>query len=1230
MFRAECSGCKNQNITVYILRKALPKETKDKEAVGILKNLTLVATLGNQVINTARFHEFYFEPKASQFFLVFLSAGSCTRIQDIRLSYFICDNNISSGVKLSRTVAPVNGSQRVNVSCPVNTLNPGNEEAYGLCSSKGIWEIKSPCMCKKGYTLNTNAEGCIECPINTYKDTVGNGKCTPCPRNSGRNLNGQVQCVCYDSFYRFQGENHIYPCYNCKAACMSQETPIYRVPPPVKDVKFIDKTETSITLQWTPPPGQGVMYDIKCNKCPSGSDSGPCVVPCGRLVMFKPSQNNLTRTSVTIQGLDQDTEYEFVIYSKNMNSLRINRTNWKSAMKKIKTEGMSKSGGLPAAVIIVVPVVVTILMINIIIIFVICLFKRRKTSELYIHVYLDRLNNMSLEIDISLLYVDPITYDNPERALSEFAKQLDRNLIKFGDIVGGGEFGDVYKGEMKLPEQPATKVAIKTLKPRASHKNRTDFLIEASVMGQFKNLNVITLEGVVTKSTPSLIVTEFMENGSLDKYLKENDGMLNPLQLLGMARGVASGMEGIGSLLFSFKDLAARNVLVNDNLACKVADFGLSRDLDNSEDSEYESQGGKIAVRWTAPEAITDLKFSTASDIWSYGIVLWEIMSFAERPYRNWRNGEVLKVRIASDVNCFAICPKTVHELMKECWMTDGTKRPPFKEIVRIIDVWIKYPEKLNEDYINVRRIEPLDNSTFTSVNNCLINIHGQHTLSTCRDVIIRNPSLRGSHEILRRVFSPKPVGEVTENLSDHAALVVSWEDQMRLDREAAGPFMRDVNLLRALLLHIIIVKGRHVQCQKFLKEIILTIHEIFKTGSLKSDVIVLSRHGILVVSEWCTECPVNTYKDTVGNGKCTPCPRNSTRNLKGQVQCVCYDGFYRFQGENHTYPCYGVPSPVREIKFIDKTETSITLQWTPPSDQGVMYDIKCNKCPSGSDSGPCVVPCGRLVMFKPSQNNLTQTTLTIQGLDQDTEYQFVIYSKNMNSLRINRTNWKSAMKRIKTEEMSKSSGLPAAVVIVVPVVGIILMIIILILVICLFKRRKIRQYRASQRLRGGVIPLMPGVKNYIDPTTYDNPERAVSEFAKELDRNLIQFEAIIGGGEFGNVYKGEMNAHSGQPPTKVAIKTLKAGASSKDRTDFLIEASVMGQFKNLNVITLEGVVTKSAPLLIVTEFMENGSLDRYLKENDGVLKAPQLLGMARGVASGMEYLAGMHFVHRV
>ena len=113
----------------------------------------------------------------------------------------------------------------------------------------------------------------------------------------------------------------------------------------MKDVKFIDKTENSITLLWNKPKttgttSQNVHYDIKCNKCPSRSTSAPCDEPCGRLVKFKPSQNDLTYTNVTIQGLEEDTEYLFVIYSKNENSENINMTNWARFKKKIKTEGM--------------------------------------------------------------------------------------------------------------------------------------------------------------------------------------------------------------------------------------------------------------------------------------------------------------------------------------------------------------------------------------------------------------------------------------------------------------------------------------------------------------------------------------------------------------------------------------------------------------------------------------------------------------------------------------------------------------------------------------------------------------------------------------------------------------------------------------------------------------------------------------------------------------------------
>ena len=166
--------------------------------------------------------------------------------------------------------------------------------------------------------------------------------------------------------------------------------------------------------------------------------------------------------------------------------------------------------------------------------------------------------------------------------------------------------------------------------------------------------------------------------------------------------------------------------------------------------------------------------------------------------------------------------------------------------------------------------------------------------------------------------------------------------------------------------------------------------------------------------------CQGNAYRDVVENGKCIPCPKNS-KTSKGKKKCLCKNGFRRFPGENHTQPCYEFPSPVEDVIFLDncKTEDSVTLLWKPPlqqSNHSVLYDVTCNKCLSRNDSEPCKEPCGAFVTFKPSQNNLVYHLVTVKGLDRDTEYQFVIYSKNQNSLRINRTNWRRKAIRIKTE----------------------------------------------------------------------------------------------------------------------------------------------------------------------------------------------------------------------
>lgn len=174
------------------------------------------------------------------------------------------------------------------------------------------------------------------------------------------------------------------------------------------------------------------------------------------------------------------------------------------------------------------------------------------------------------------------------------------------------------RGRLKIPGKKENYVAIKTLKGGYTDKQRRDFLSEASIMGQFQHPNIIHLEGIITASCPVMILTEFMENGALDSFLRVsvaslahaqtapsrlsffnpavcllpqlNDSQFTPIQLVGMLRGIASGMKYLAEMSYVHRDLAARNILINSNLVCKVSDFGLSRFLqENSSDPTYTS-----------------------------------------------------------------------------------------------------------------------------------------------------------------------------------------------------------------------------------------------------------------------------------------------------------------------------------------------------------------------------------------------------------------------------------------------------------------------------------------------------------------------------------------------------------------------------------------------------------------------------------------------------------------
>ncbi|XP_070532461.1 tyrosine-protein kinase ABL1-like isoform X2 [Ptychodera flava] len=253
--------------------------------------------------------------------------------------------------------------------------------------------------------------------------------------------------------------------------------------------------------------------------------------------------------------------------------------------------------------------------------------------------------------------------------------EIERTEIVMKHKLGGGQYGEVYEAVWKKHNKT---VAVKTLKEETMQVE--EFLKEASVMKEIRHPNLVQLLGVCTREPPFYIITEFMPHGNLLDYLRENNEETLPaVTLMYIATQVSSAMAYLEEKNFIHRDLAARNCLIGENHSLKVADFGLARLMTG--DTYTAHAGAKFPIKWTAPESLAYNKFSIKSDVWAFGILLWEIATYGMSPYPGVELTQVYEML----ENGYRMekpdgCPDKVYKLMKKCWRWDPTERPSFEE----------------------------------------------------------------------------------------------------------------------------------------------------------------------------------------------------------------------------------------------------------------------------------------------------------------------------------------------------------------------------------------------------------------------------------------------------------------------------------------------------------------------------------------------------------------------
>ncbi|CAH1795707.1 unnamed protein product [Owenia fusiformis] len=286
-----------------------------------------------------------------------------------------------------------------------------------------------------------------------------------------------------------------------------------------------------------------------------------------------------------------------------------------------------------------------------------------------------------------------------ERMLSRILgdRMLDFSIINKREISGQGQFGIVYRAEMKGRD-----VAVKTIKTSegCTEDQLSEFLQEGLLMKDFDHPNVLNLIGVALHDDIPHFVVPYMANKDLKEYVRDPEKRITVRHLMGLCLQVAHGMAYLADQKFVHRDLAARNCMVSADIVVKIADFGLSRDIYSETYYRITDHSKPLPVRWMAIESLVDGKFSSMSDVWSFGILSWEVMTRGGFPYADI-DSYMLKALIISGhrPDKPEYCPQQLYIVMWDCWHLDPYERPTFPEIAADISNILGLNEDLRSSF---------------------------------------------------------------------------------------------------------------------------------------------------------------------------------------------------------------------------------------------------------------------------------------------------------------------------------------------------------------------------------------------------------------------------------------------------------------------------------------------------------------------------------------------------